>query len=568
MLIVLAAIGYYGSYINYWFNPHDEGGTAAFIAMRLLAGEVPLRDVELGYNVLWFWPIVALFKVGGVNFLAMRAYFFLLSTITALCGWALVRRVTRNEWAALAIGLALVVFPGSQFKNYIPLLCVANTLCLVEAALVSGGIPARFWRRVAIGGLVLGLSLLIRIEIGLLFFVIWAGLFFLRLFQSGLRATARWIDTITAAAILSAAVILVHAPAFALAQAQGFHRPFLRQYPGWVNYLTLQTNAAPAQSAAGERRPRTAPRRKLRPKNAPPISRATLPRMDWRTFISFSEPDKSVLFVLTYLPLAAYFALIGWAAFSVLRALFQRAFALENPSTIALLLLGGSLTTFPQFFFFRPDRPHLSEFMPGYIVATVCVALLLTSRRAQIFTGLFLAVQFALYGWFALDHYSAGTIAARTKIKEGKRVFFDAANGVRVWVHKKDFVKLEGVRRAIVDHAAPGEWVVCYPYQPGYNLMTGRPTYERELYIDNATAPWNPVTMRPRNWSREALRRIEEKRPAVIVIDERAINRLEDSRFSRWAAPVYEYVQTNYHAAGKFDTIEVYARDPEPASAP
>ena len=78
-------------------------------------------------------------------------------------------------------------------------------------------------------------------------------------------------------------------------------------------------------------------------------------------------------------------------------------------------------------------------------------------------------------------------------------------------------------------------------------------------FIDNATAP--------RNWSRDAIRRIEQKRPAVIVIDERAINRLEVSRFSRWAAPVYEYIQANYHPAGAFDTIEVYARDPKPAPA-
>src|SRR5215212_1058255 len=35
-LIVLAAVCYYGSYLQFYFNPHDEGGTAAFIAMRLL----------------------------------------------------------------------------------------------------------------------------------------------------------------------------------------------------------------------------------------------------------------------------------------------------------------------------------------------------------------------------------------------------------------------------------------------------------------------------------------------------------------------------------------------------
>jgi hypothetical protein len=89
--------------------------------------------------------------------------------------------------------------------------------------------------------------------------------------------------------------------------------------------------------------------------------------------------------------------------------------------------------------------------MPGFIVATACVTLLLRSRRARAFTAALLTVQFALYGWYALQHYSAGTIAARTTIKPGKRIFFDAANGVRVWVHKREFAKLEGVRRAIVE---------------------------------------------------------------------------------------------------------------------
>jgi hypothetical protein len=85
LLIVMAALVYYGSYLQFWFNPHDEGGTAALTAQRLLAGEAPMRDVELGgYNVMWFWPIVALFKVCGINFLLMRAYFFALSTLAAL----------------------------------------------------------------------------------------------------------------------------------------------------------------------------------------------------------------------------------------------------------------------------------------------------------------------------------------------------------------------------------------------------------------------------------------------------------------------------------------------------
>ena len=38
LLIVAAALAYYGSYWHYWFNPHDEGGTVCMVAQRLMAG--------------------------------------------------------------------------------------------------------------------------------------------------------------------------------------------------------------------------------------------------------------------------------------------------------------------------------------------------------------------------------------------------------------------------------------------------------------------------------------------------------------------------------------------------
>ena len=341
-----------------------------------------------------------------------------------------------------------------------------------------------------------------------------------------------------------------------VARAQGFDQAFLRLYPATLQEFGERAGLLQPPAAIRPTNPAGAGKKKGRASTAPAVSRDTLPRVDWQTFVSFREADRSVLFLLTYWPVAIYIALIGWAAVAVLRALARQDFALEQPATLALLLLGGSLTTFPQFFFFRPDRPHLSEFMPGYFVATVCVAMLLTGRRARILVSGLLAVQFGLFGYLALDHYSAGTIAARTRIKPSKRVFFEGANGVRVWVHKKDHVGLEGIRRAVVAHARPDEWVVCYPYQPGYNVMTDRRSYERDLYVDNAT--------KARGWRREAIAGIEAKRPAVIVIDDRAINKVEDSRFSRWAAPVYDYVRTNYHRAGTFDSVEVYARDPLP----
>jgi hypothetical protein len=550
-LIVLVAAGYYGSYIGFWFNPHDEGGTAVLTAMRLLAGDAPIRDVALGYNVGWFWPIVALFKITGVNFLVLRGYFFALSTLTALLGWTLVRRLTRNEWLALGVGLGLVLFPGSQFKNYNPLLCVANMLCIVNAALGAGVSVAAFWRRLAWGGLVLGLTLLTRIDLGYLFGLLWCGLFALRLCEARLPFSRRLVDVMVAAAILTAGVVVTHAPVWLVAKSGGYEKEFVGQYRVWVTYLGGEARAIAGSHKEASRTTQAAL------KAVEPADRTTLPRIDFATARSFENPDKSVLFFLTYFPMLIYALLLGWAACRVLAAIFQRTFTAESAAPLALLALIGSMASFPQFFFFRPDRPHLSEFMPGYIVATTC-ALVLLGGRARWFIGGLLAVQLSLFGWYALGHYSGGTIAARWDIKKNKRQLFTGANGVKVWVHKeKDYPVLEGVRRAVVEHSRPGDWLVCYPYQPGYNVMTDRLTYEHDLYQDNATT--SP------GWSRQTIARLQKKNPAVVVIDDRAINRVESSRFSLWAKPVHEYLRANYQLCATFDAIEVFARDASPA---
>jgi hypothetical protein len=57
---------------------------------------------------------------------------------------------------------------------------------------------------------------------------------------------------------------------------------------------------------------------------------------------------------------------------------------------------------------------------------------------------------------------------------------------------------------------------------------------------------------------------MEEKQPAVVIIDDRAINQVEASRFSKWAPPVYRYVRKNYGLVAKVETIEIYSRDTAP----
>src|SRR6185312_12646053 len=86
---------------------------------------------------------------------------------------------------------------------------------------------------------------------------------------------------------------------------------------------------------------------------------------------------------LTYAPIIGFGVFFFIGIVGLLMSVFRRDFALTAVPLEWLLLIGGSLTTFPQFFFFRPDRPHLSEFMPGYIIAMMASAWLLWPRGSK-----------------------------------------------------------------------------------------------------------------------------------------------------------------------------------------
>jgi hypothetical protein len=231
---------------------------------------------------------------------------------------------------------------------------------------------------------------------------------------------------------------------------------------------------------------------------------------------------------------------------------------LREPSLVCLLTLGSALTLFSQYFFFRPDTPHLSEFMVPFVVAMACAvfyAVRIAASRAGVLRVACIAfvllgvVAEALYFYHSMPKESAGTIAASRR-RSHEMV---AQNGVRVWLKRREASWVQAMHDAIVRHSAEGEWVVTFPYSPTINFMTNRPSYLKDLYIDNATA-------RP-SFTQDKIAEIEQFRPAVIVIDQRDINDTEISRFKNWAAPLYDYIRSRYvRVPGEFDTNEIYVR--------
>lgn len=579
LVILVAAIAYYGSYWHFWFNPHDEGGTACLVTQRLMQGERPWVDVEPGYNIGWFYPLVGLFHFTGVNYLAVRAWFFVLATITALLGYGIVTRVTGSRWWGLATGLLLVVFPGSQFKDYIPLAEAANTACIIGLLYIDPKMRRKWLLWAVLGGAVLGLTFLVRVELGYFFSAIWALLLLVSLFDRRASMAGRFGGLILGALAVVLGVVIAQAPVYLSLRARSLEKEYWAEYTDWLEFLraSLQSrvaNGKPAlaaglgqQSAAASAKPSANGGRSVDAatseggiRNAENGDRSVLPR---RPLSNLSRKGnwESIQTFLTYAPLVGFGVFFVAGVMGFFAAVIRRDFALNTVPIEWLVLIGGSLTTFPQFFFFRPDRPHLSEFMPGYIIAMMACAWLLwprgpkPSRTRQVFASLvflFLVGQLTAYALVAFQHPSAGTLVARF----GRKARFQGENGVRVHTSKKEAAILQGVYDTVMKFSGPNDYLICFPYMPGYNVMTNRRTYLHNVYVDNAT--------RGSHWAQKTIQDFQEKQPAVIITDDRDINGIPASKFSHWGAPVCAYLKKHYTLAAKFDGIEIYV---QPAAA-
>jgi len=226
---------------------------------------------------------------------------------------------------------------------------------------------------------------------------------------------------------------------------------------------------------------------------------------------------------------------------------------------VLLVSTGSALVLFPQYFFWRPDMMHLAEFMVPFMVALALgVSLALDEFRRSgplSRTGLILIIVMAslelgiylIKGW---QTDGVGSIAAcRRRHQE-----FAALNGVRVKLNPEELSRATLLRDSVLSHSKPGEYVVCYPYLPMVNFMTDRPSYEYNLYADNA--------LPAEQFFDQAKSNIQIHHPSVIVIDTGRINDTEASRFSNWASKTYAFIKDHYSLVASDKEVEIYALNP------
>ncbi len=555
-LTTLAAVGlvYYGQYYNCGFTYSDEG-SVLLVTVRLLAGDRPFLDIKLGYGPMWFYPLVLLFKATGVSFIVLRIYFFSLALLTSLLAYLTVQIQTGRTQLAVAVALINLLVPGTVHKTYIPLIVVANMLFVSVIVLARKRVARKL---IFSASLIASVSFYIRPDIGL-------GMIFIVISALTINAVShsRQPEQATSLATrfilpIGAGVLTPTLPLLLLAYRQGFLSPFLNLFLRPFEMVKWVLGLARTGSFGGAEG------------GLPEGVGTTLARTPLSSILEVG-PER-LLGILTYLPLLSLMIIAASGCSKIVQQVAQKRPVTEGEAVGILALLGLAYSAFPQFFFFRPDGAHLSQFMPGYVTLVgVYLGGWLFARRSgfrsrsrglipalntlrplrRSAVGFLLTLHICLYAWFGLRQPSTGSIA----LSSGRTEKFEAANGIDVFVSPGEKRLFSETIRVIDEYTREDDSVLCFPYCPGFNVMTNRATFGRYLYVDDA------ILIRDPGWQQQMVDEIKAEEPPLIIVGNQALNGTEISRFPNWATQVMHHIRSNYTHSVKIQQFDFYARN-------
>jgi hypothetical protein len=542
--LVLFAILYYSLIFRYGLNLADEGNVA-LISQRLMHGERPFLDVAPGYNVLWFYPISTLFRIFGTHLLLMRAYFYAISTGSGLIAFFLLRRLDAPLWLAFLQGAIVISINGQYFKAYIPFLILSNLFAITlfltsqRKALLSLG-----------AGVLLGTTFLTRIDIGIFLSIVWFSVILLHAFLLHRRLSLNLIVL----ANLVLGVVAMHLPFIYDAYHRRFLPAFVSQYSSVAILILHPLLPQKSQPPAEPERPTES----LQGPPAATVREPTLPtkvskspillqRRSFREiFLKSPSIEKRLMAFLTYVPVFLICALLIMG----LSVCLSKRMAIDRWLLFSALL-AGCLSAFPQFFLFRPDLPHLIEFLNGGLVALTCAGWLLWSSKGRDRVSVSAAVAIAIVGLCYLSLTFPNPYGGTLFLRINRQTEFRGANGVDVILSRKEYEEVNTLFSATVLNSTKKDYVVCYPYLPGVNFITARPTFQNNLYIDNA--------VQSPGWQEAEIAKIQQYRPAVVIIDDWKINGTEDSRFSNWATLMTKFIESRYRQVATTNNKRIFA---------
>lgn len=541
--LALTVIGviYYGSFYNYGFSWGDEG-SVALIAEKMFNGEKPYIDVEIGYGIFWYLPIVFLFKVFGVKFYLVRIFFLGIGLASALFAHALMMRLTANRLLAFLSALPVLMFPGCIYQTYIPFLVISGlyVLLLYDAGTLKPRINP--WLALIFNGAYLGVAYLIRSDVPAVYtfiFLLYQGLLALQALMRGepiLETLQVLFARIAGVAFVAAIVAL---PFAIEAKTQGYWEEFLHQYTMFAEQLVGKIQQ----------------RFFLETSDGVSVAGSLLPRPSLLSFFHVGWVNKGLIF-LTYAPIVMLLVVVIFmVADFFARQSKNRVRDFISERIYLLMILLGAISSFPQFFVWRPDIWHLAGFLPGFLVLIAYFLFILsrnTSQNKNIevirhWSSLFLAAFYSTYIMVFFIYNPDGP-----KLFQQDIVQLKMDKGVDLYLPRQHFQLVEHLTSMVKEESKPGEFVLCFPYCPGFNFLADRPTFQKYLYVDDSF-----LILRP-EWMDDMGGKIVSMKPKIIIIDDWDINQTEISRFRNWAKPLYDQITKSYERKANFEGYEVF----------
>lgn len=506
-LLAALSLVYYAFYLDAGFNIADEGNYLQF-AYELSLG-ANLADLPVSYGFLWFKAGEWLFRLFGPNLFLARLLFFACALATSLLVYLAIVMLTGRRWLAAAFAAVPALAPAFLPTAFYGLCVLINAVPQIRLAqrLAHASVFDA-----ALAAAALALSFQIRPDFGYIFAAPLAILLILSGWSGAATMRARFIRTVRLVAAALAAFIAAHLPAILLALDEGFLAALIDQYLSYPMMLASYGVGGLASLFGG----------------APEVSTTRVllqrPRL-WGA----ADLAELQLALLVYLPPLLVAAFAG-----------QTIMAHRHPEdrgvryAVGLVIFMAGIAALPHYFFYRPDLSHIANYMPGFTVLAAALAATTFKSVRDASLAVVAAATLGLYLWTALTTEGSGSIAGAF----GRTERFAGANGVNVRLSPGEKALYEDIKAVIEANSAPGAAIVCVPYCPGIAFMTGRRLLFREQYVDDSLPARDP------GWIARASALTAEKRPPVVIVMDWAINGTDISRFSRWASPYMETLES------------------------
>lgn len=511
LAMAVMAFLFYGSYAGAGYNIADDGHYAQ-VAYEFLLGTDP-HTIRFGYGLLWHKLGEWLFLITGPSHTAVRALFFAVMGGTAVLVWTTLRQLSSGAFlAGVAAALTLVVpaYPATAFYGFCTLLNIAAQLPLARRSGTAKAVD------MVLPALALSVTFQIRADFGYVFSLPLAAMILDASLASPSGTRAGRFVRLTGTVGLTVAA--GHMPLVLLAIKGGYldlvFAEYVR-YPKAVVLIILRLLHLEPAAVGG----------------AGTLLQRVSPRALWQ-----GPPDRAALALLVY----------GCPAVITAFAIFEAIALPKTPrdarnarARVDGVILVGALASFPHYFLYRPDLPHVANFMPGFLVLAALFAGRWWNaavggwwRGAALPGGFAVLTPSLIYLWAGLSGPGTGSLVlARDRI-----VPFDGPNGIHVRLTPDEHALLTALRDVVLANSRPGDRIVCLPFCPGLAFLTERRMLLREHYVDDSLLVTDP------GWIERSIALTDAERPPVVVTFDWALNGTELSRVRNWAGPYYAWL--------------------------